>query len=111
MALTRDFKKTVLERALKDPKFRRGLLISAINEFLIGEFGSAKILMRDYINATMGFTKLAKKMGKNTKTLQKMFGSRGNPTSSNFCAILKILQQHEKIELQIYAPKNHPRAA
>jgi DNA-binding phage protein len=111
MALTRDFKKTILERALKDPKFRCGLLISAVNEFLIGEFGSAKMLMRDYINATIGFSKLAKKLGKNDKTIQRMFSNKGNPTSENLCAILKILQQQEGIELQTRRSKNDSRAA
>ncbi len=32
MALTKDFKKTVLERARKDPEFRHGLLEEAVNE-------------------------------------------------------------------------------
>jgi hypothetical protein len=51
MALTRDFKKSVLERAQKDPAFRNGLLVQGINECLSGNLEVGKELMRDYINA------------------------------------------------------------
>ncbi|MGD0465922.1 MAG: transcriptional regulator [Gammaproteobacteria bacterium] len=100
MALTREFKKTVVERAQREPAFRRGLLEDAINEFLAGEVGVAKILIRDYINATIEFPTLARKIHKNNKGLQKMFGPNGNPTINNFCAILKVLQKKEGITLQ-----------
>ena len=99
MALTRDFRKTVVERAQKDPEFRIGLLEDSIDEFLSGEIGVAKILMRDYINATIAFPELANHLHKNSKTLQKMLGPNGNPTMNNFCAILKAIQKEEGIEL------------
>ena len=53
MTLTRDFKKTIQERAQKDPEFRHGLLNEAINEFLSGDLEVSKELMRDYINASI----------------------------------------------------------
>ncbi len=93
MALTRDFKKSVLERAQKDPEFRNGLLEQAINEFLSGNVEVGKELMRDYINATISFPKLAHKLHNSDKSLQRMFGPRGNPTMNNFCAILKAVQK------------------
>jgi hypothetical protein len=55
MTLTKDFKKTVLERAQKDPTFRNGLLEEALNEFLSGNVEVGKELMRDYINAAIAF--------------------------------------------------------
>lgn len=100
MALTRDFKKSVLERAQKDPAFRKGLLEEAINEFLSGELETAKELMRDYINATIAFPTLAHKLHKSDKSLQRMLGPRGNPTMSNFCAILKAVQKRGGFKLQ-----------
>jgi DNA-binding phage protein len=111
MALTKDFKRTVQEIALKNSKFRKGLLVSSVNELLLGELGSAKILMKDYINATIGFISLAEKMGKNNKTLHKMFGNNGNPTAENLCAIFKILQEHEGIKIHANLLRNHHRAA
>ena len=52
MTLTRDFKKSVLERAQKDSVFKNGLLEEATNELLSGNLEVGKALLRDYINAT-----------------------------------------------------------
>lgn len=51
MALTRDLKKTVLDCAAKDTKFRRGLFTEAVNEFLEGDIEVGKKLLCDYISA------------------------------------------------------------
>lgn len=48
MSTTRDYKKTVLERAIKDPEFKQGLLKEAIKEFFKGNFAVSKELMKDY---------------------------------------------------------------
>jgi DNA-binding phage protein len=100
MALTRDFKKTVLERAQKDAAFRNGLLEEALNEFLAGNVEVGKELMRDYINAIIAFPVLAHKLNKSDKSLQRMLGPKGNPTMNNFCAILKAVQKKEGFKLQ-----------
>lgn len=102
MALTRDFKKTVLERAQKDPTFRNGLLENAINEFLSGNIEVGKELMRDYINATITFPMLAHQLHKSDKSLQRMFGPHGNPTINNFCAILKAVQKKGRFKLRAH---------
>ena len=52
MALTRSFRETVKERAVRDPEFRIGLLTEAIECLLNYEIDVAKILLRDYVNAT-----------------------------------------------------------
>lgn len=106
MTLTRDFKKTVLERAQKDLAFRNGLLEEALNEFLSGNSEVGKELMRDYINATIAFPILANKLHKSDKSLQRMLGPKGNPTMSNFCAILKAVQKKEGVKVQAYVKAN-----
>jgi hypothetical protein len=53
MALTRDFRQTVQERAKRAPAFRQGLLSEAIESLLSGEVALGKELLRDYINATV----------------------------------------------------------
>ena len=58
MALTRDFKETVQARAQSDPAFRRALLQEAVECLLSGDVGTGEIVLRDYINATMGFEEL-----------------------------------------------------
>ena len=56
MPLTRDFKETIRARVERDPKFRKELLREGVAAMLAGEVATAKIILRDYINATMGFT-------------------------------------------------------
>ena len=55
MALTRDFKETVQARARRDPGFRKALLREALDCMLAGDIDAGKIVLRDYINATVGF--------------------------------------------------------
>jgi DNA-binding phage protein len=100
MALTRDFKETVAKRAEEDPEFRYALLLDAINELLTGDLDVAKILLRDYINASPQFEAVAKEMKKNTKSIQRMLGPHGNPTAENLTALLKAVQKLEGIRFE-----------
>jgi DNA-binding phage protein len=101
MALTRDFRETVQARVRRDPAFRKGLLRDAIESLLVGEVALGKELLRDYINATVGFPKLAKDTKLHVKALHQMFGPRGNPTASNLLEIVVYLQRHEGVRLQV----------
>ncbi len=58
MALTRDFKETIQARAERDPAFRRELLKEGVQCLLAGEVDTGKTVLRDYINATVGFEEL-----------------------------------------------------
>lgn len=100
MALTRDFKETVAKRAEEDSEFRYALLLNAINELLTGDLDIAKILLRDYINASPQFEAVAKEMNKNTKSIQRMLGPNGNPTAENLTALLKAVQKLEGIKFE-----------
>ena len=53
MALTRDFKDTVAARVQNDPAFAQALLDEAITLFVNGEPESAKLILRDLVNATV----------------------------------------------------------
>ena len=100
MALTRDFKKTVLDRAAKDTKFRRGLLTESVNEFLEGDIEVGKKLLRDYINATITFQQLAKALNKSSKSIHRMLGPQGNPRLESILGIIKVLQTYEHVKLR-----------
>ena len=101
MALTRDFKETVLERAQKDPKFRVGLLTEAAQCLLSNETGVAKTLLRDYVNATIGFRTLAAIVDKNPASLMRMLSEKGNPTIDNMSEVLAAVQEYEGIEFNV----------
>ena len=93
MTLTRDFHETVVARAKRDPAFKPALLMEALQAFLDGEVAPGLIILRDCINATVGFSALAKQTQIPEKSLMRMVGPHGNPTASNLFAIMAALQQ------------------
>ncbi len=106
MALTRNFRDTVIKRAEKDASFRREMLIEAVNELLAGDLAAGKAMLRDYINATITFEGLAEKIHKQGKSLHRMLGPRGNPRADNIIEIIKALQSHEQIKLRVKATRD-----
>lgn len=105
MPLTRPFRDTVVERAKSDPKFRIGLLTEAAQCFLCGDVGAAKILIRDYVNSTIGFQALGETIDKQPKSLMRMLSENGNPRAENLAALIASLQRYEGIRLHVKASK------
>lgn len=103
MALTRDFKRTILARAQRDERFRLSLLIEALNAFLNGDIGTGKAMLRDLINATVGFERLAAEIGTPAKSLHRMLSSEGNPRTDNFFSIVSALQKTAGVRLRVIA--------
>jgi len=101
MALTRDFRETVQARVKRDAAFRKGLLSEAIEGLLSGDVSVGKELLRDYINATVGFPKLAAYAKIHVKTLHQMFGPNGNPTARNLFDIVAYLQNAEGVRFEV----------
>jgi hypothetical protein len=101
MALTREFKETVLNRARRDLEFREGLLTEALECLLEGDLEAGKSLLRDYVNATIGFQKLSKLMNKKDTSLKRMLGPRGNPAANNLFEMTQALQRHEGVKLKV----------
>ena len=110
MALTRDFKETILARVKRDPGFRRALLREGIENFLAGDVETGKIILRDFINATVGFTKLGNVTQRSAKSLMRMLGPTGNPQTRNLFEILAYLQRAEGIRfvLRPFRPRKRP---
>ena len=103
MPLTRDFKETILERAQNDPEFRVGLLTEAAECLLNNEPGAAKTLLRDYVNATLGFQELGNIVNKKPSSLMRMLSEKGNPSLDNMSKVLAAVRQHEGVELHVSA--------
>lgn len=101
MPLTRSFKEIVKERAQRDAEFRAGLLSESIECFASGEVDVGKALLRDYINATVGFERLGEAVSMDPKNLMRMFGPRGNPRLNNLAAVLKELSRYESVHLKV----------
>lgn len=105
MALTRDFKESVKARAERDPAFRKALFTEAVEQLISGEVEVGKAVLRDYINATIGFERLAKATGTPSKSLMRMLGPNGNPRASNLLAMLAKLQRVTGVHLAVGASK------
>ena len=101
MAITKSFKETIQARALRDPKFRAGLLKESIENMLAGDTETGKVILRDYINATIGFEKLGAETHKSPKSLMRMFSPSGNPTAKNLFGIIHTLQKKEGVQLEV----------
>ncbi len=100
MALTRDFKRTIVERVRRDPKFAKALLDEAATLFLNGEADAARLVLRDLVNATVGFEALAADTGMPAKSLHRMLSKNGNPTMDNLAAILRVVRKRLGVEIQ-----------
>jgi len=107
MPLTRSFKETVLARAQRDPAFREALLAEGVEAFLAGDVDTGKAVLRDYINATVGFDDLAKATGTPSKSLMRMFGPSGNPNARNIFSVIGHLQRFSGVNLKVRSTR-HP---
>ena len=105
MPLTRDFKDTIRARVERDPKFRQALLREGVEAMLAGDVATAKTILRDYINATVGFGELAKATHIPSKSLMRMLGPSGNPRADNLFEIVSFLQRREGVRFEVKASR------
>lgn len=101
MALTRDFKETVNARVQRDSEFAIALLNEAISLFLNGEPETARLILRDIVNATVGFEQLAIETSKPSKSLHRMLSAKGNPTMDNLTVIFNVLRKKLNVDIQV----------
>ena len=103
MALTRDIRLTVAARVQRDSEFRGALLAEAVNACLAGDTNAGKAVLRDLVNATVGFDGLAAKIKKPSRSLIRMFAPHGNLRSENFFDIVKVIQKKTRARLRVTA--------
>ena len=93
MALTRDYKATVLARIKRDPKFARALYAEAMNALLEGETEEGLSMLRDLVHAEITFKELARQTGFNEKSLHRMLSRRGNPTTRTLAKLIAAIRE------------------
>jgi DNA-binding phage protein len=103
MGLTRSFRETVRARAVADEAFRRALLAEAVELFLTGDVQMGKAVLRDTINATVGFDALGRETGLPPKSLMRMLGTKGNPRAENIFSVIRHLQAMIGVQLAVQA--------
>jgi hypothetical protein len=103
--LTRSFRETVQARVKKDSAFREALFQEAIDCMLSGDIDTGKSVLRDYINATVGFEALSKVVDKPAKSLMRMLSPTGNPQARNLFTIIAFLQKHDGFRIEAKTAK------
>ena len=101
MTLTRDFKQTVVERVERDPDFAKALLDEAVTLFLSGEPAAARLILRDLVNATVGFEGLSEMTHRPSKSLHRMLSPKGNPSMDNLAAIFGAVRNWLKVTFDV----------
>ena len=102
MALSHEFRQTVSERIEGDPAFAKVLLDGAASRLLTGEPDRARPVLRDLVNATVGFEILARLTERPSKSLHPMLSSNGNPSMDNLAAIFAALRDRLTVEIQVH---------
>jgi len=102
MALTRSFRETIKEQ-LADAEFRREFLREAVSNMIAGDLETAKAILREYINGSLGFVTLGKALGKSPKSLMRMLSVEGNPQARNLFEMVAYLQKFEGTVLEVHA--------
>ena len=85
-----------LTRILREKGAQNGCLLA-------GDVDTGKALLRDYINATIGFEELSRRTKRPAKSLMRMLGPRGNPQARHLLAVLDALQRATGVQLQVRA--------
>jgi DNA-binding phage protein len=100
MPLTREFKETVQARLQSDRKYRKELLREGVEWLLAGDLDTGKAILRNYINATIGFDELSRRTKRPAKSLMRMLGPRGNPQARNLLEVIQHLQRAEGLHFE-----------
>ena len=93
------------ERLKRDPAFARALLDEAATLFLNGEPDTARLVLRDLVNATIGFQALAAATDRPTKSLHRMLSKQGNPSMDNLAIIFDVIRKTLRVEIEARAVK------
>src|SRR5882724_13695563 len=101
MPLTQDFKETIRARAQRDSAFRKALLREAVECILNGDLATGKAVLRDYVNATVGFQDLERRTNIPVKSLMRMLSPKGSPSAANLSSILTALQKTEGVHFKL----------
>jgi DNA-binding phage protein len=87
------FRNLVHREVAADPAFAEALLREGIDTMLTGDVDTGKVILRDYVKATIGFEELGEATGTQPKSLIRMFGPRGNPQARNLFNVIGYLQK------------------
>lgn len=90
-----------MARVKSDRQFRHSLLREGVECLLSGDLDAGKLVLRDFIKATVGFSALSKAVKIPEKSLIRMFGPSGNPQAKKLFRVVAFLQRGEGIRFEV----------
>jgi DNA-binding phage protein len=103
MALTRNFKETVIRHAQENPAFLAALLEEATQNVVEGDVETALGQLRDVVNAAVGFDVLSRETGIPKTSLMRMLGDHGNPRAANLASIIAAVSRNVGVRISVHA--------
>ena len=92
--LTRVFSATATQHSFE-------VLRGAVQALLDNDLATGRSVLRNYVNATIGFRKLSDVTGLQEKSLMRMLSANGNPVASNLFAVIWALQEFNGVRLEV----------
>jgi len=83
----------------RSPELATEMLEGAVNSLFEGELEEGRLLLRQYVNATIGFQELARRTGKQDKNLMRSLSPSGNPTAANLFEIIHAWSEAEGVTI------------
>ena len=75
------------------------MLESGFDALLAGDLAAFRSGLRTYVNATLGFSRLAERTGIPEKSLMRMLGPNGNPRAVHLATLIAAITEHEGVEV------------
>ena len=95
--------KDSLKMMVKDnPEMAIEMLEDAVSTIMSGDLDDGRLLLRQFVNATIGFPELAKLTGKDEKNLMRSLSQTGNPTASNLFIILNACTNVQGVKINAH---------
>jgi DNA-binding phage protein len=69
------------------------------------------LVLRDLVNATVGFETLALELRKPSKSLHRMLSARDNPTMDNLTKINGVLRKQLGLDIEVHTTPNRTAQA
>ena len=88
---------------MREPAFAKAMLDEAATAFLNGKPHVARLILRDLVNASVGFDALAAETNRPSKSLHRMLSEKGNPSMDNLAAIFGAVRKRLGVAFEAHA--------
>lgn len=99
--LTRPLTSTIKEQIEESNEFRRGFLREGIACLLTGDVRAGKLILHDYIEATLGFEEIGQALGQSADAIKRQFDLESETSLESFFQVVAHLQKHAGTVIEV----------